>query len=100
MEKNIASHDLTDMMIYQRMNEGSRKLYFEETFAFFRKIAGKVITSLEQLERTVRTSVREMRSLYGRQSVYVNTAGAFYAVALASIVISFFWLMLLLNVTI
>jgi len=99
MEKNIASHDLSDMMIYEGMYAQSRRFYFKQKFAYLKKIVQMAYSFVEHLIRSIKQigSRIGQRSLLARPTGLTSTAVAFYSVFAASVLISFFWFTLLLS---
>jgi dihydroneopterin aldolase len=97
MEKNIASHDLSDMMIYEGMYAQSRRFYFKQKFAYLKKIAERAYSFAERLIRSVKHIGQ--RSMLVKPTGFTSTAAAFYSVFAASVLISFFWFNLLLSAT-
>jgi hypothetical protein len=96
MEKNIASHDLSDMMIYEGMKEQSERFHFKQRFAPILKIVEKGYQALELVGKFAKGLVHTPRkSVRTRQGEFVSTATAMYSILFASVVLSFFWLNLL-----
>jgi hypothetical protein len=101
MEKNIASHDLSDMMIYEGMYAQSRRFYLKQKFAYLKKMIQAAYSFAERLIRSVKqlSSRISQRSSLVKSSGFTSTAVAFYSVFAASVLISFFWFTLLLSAT-
>ncbi len=94
MEKHIARFDATDMMLFGGMYEHARKLQFKQYFARTRKVITHIYAGFEQTLRTVRTLPR-VWSLAPADSDSMVTA--VYSIAVATVLISFFWLSLFLG---
>ena len=95
MEKHIASHDLSDMMVYEGMQAQSRKFHFKQPFAPLGKVIEKVYKVLELAGKITKRSPQ--RSLHMKETEFSTTATAIYSISVASVLISFFWLTLLLS---
>ncbi len=96
MEKNIASHDLSDMMVYEGMQVQSQRFHFKQRFAPLLKIIEKGYQALELVGKFAKDLVHAPRKgVRTRQGEFTNTATAMYSILFASVVLSFFWLNLL-----
>lgn len=101
MEKNIASHDLSDMMVYEGMYAQGRRFYFRQKFVYLQKIAASIVGMFEHVGKMVRSAMSTSpRSIYSKQVHFSSTANAISAISLASILISFFWLTLYFSATV
>jgi hypothetical protein len=95
MEKNIASHDVTDMMVYEGMYAQSRRFQFRHRFAPLEKFIEKCMNMYERAGR----DSRKTTAVIGERDtgIFSSTAAAVSAITIASILISFFWITLLLS---
>jgi len=99
MEKNIASHDLSDMMVYEGMHAQSLRFHFKQKFASVKRMLEKGYKALEHVGKFTKNLWKTpQRSLGQRQMGLGTTAAAAYAIIVASAMITFFWLSLLLTV--
>jgi hypothetical protein len=94
MEKNIASHDLSDMMIYEGMHAQSQRFQFKQHFLPLQRFAEKCLKAYERAGKASRK-----KSHNEGTDFLDNTVAAVYSIGIASVVISFFWLTLLLSPT-
>jgi hypothetical protein len=100
MEKNIASHDLSDMMVYEGMEAQSRDFHSRQRLTSVQRIVEPLNKAYEHLGRFAKRKMRASgRSVYDKEIDFSNTATAIYSITVASVLISFFWLTLLLSPT-
>jgi hypothetical protein len=98
MEKNIVSHDVSDMMVYEGMQAQARRFYFKQRFARIHRV---IDASFSKLERTLKATKRSRNIVNTPETQNVSWATAvmaMYAITVASVLISFFWLALVLAV--
>jgi hypothetical protein len=96
MEKNIASVDLSDMMVYEGMDKQSRRFEFKQQFAFVGKTIDATFRALERVFKGRRARSRESVLQFADPD-FSDTATVVYSITIASVLISFFWLTLLLS---
>lgn len=98
MEKNIAVHDLSDMMVFEGMNKQSRKLYLQQALGIFKKTADVCVRFVQKTVSFVkRLFVPKRLTFADVDEVFTDTKKAVYAIAIASGAISFFWFALLIS---
>jgi len=98
MEKRIATADLSDMMVFEGMHEQSQKLEFKQSFATVRRTVDMLYSKIEHLFKRPKQG-QAVRALQFEESDLGSMATAIYSVCVASVLISFFWLSLLLSPT-
>ncbi len=97
MEKNIASHDVSDMLVYEGMRSQSSRLYIKQKFVHIKKIAEKLLRVFELGGKFTKRTPQ--RLVYSKDVHFSSTASAVSAICVASLLITFFWLTLLLDAT-
>jgi hypothetical protein len=95
MEKNIASVDLSDMMVYEGMDKQSRRFEFKQHFAFVGKAVDATFRTFESIFKGRRRTRENV--LQFADPDFSDTATVIYSITIASVLISFFWLTLLLS---
>jgi hypothetical protein len=98
MEKNIASHDLSDMLVYDNLDARSKKFTIKHTFEPVRKLIDHSFSALESLGKSCRRAFTAPRQTVRKNEdlVFTDTAAAVYSIIVASTLLSFFWLSLLI----
>lgn len=95
MEKNIASSDASDMMVYEGMRQQSRRFHLKPSFAPINKITD----ALYQIYEYLFSRSKRGQPLQFEETGFPSMATAIYSIIIASVLISFFWLTLLLSPT-
>lgn len=98
MEKHIASHDLSDMMIFEGMHEQSQRFHIKQSFVTVRKTIDVLYSKIEHLFKRSKQG-QAVQALQFEEPDLGSTATAIYSICVASVLISFFWLSLLLSPT-
>ncbi len=87
-------------MVYEGMRLQSSRLYIKQKFVHVKKIAEKLLRMFELGGKFVKNIARTSpRSIYSKEVHFSSTASAVSAISVASLLITFFWLTLLLNAT-
>lgn len=97
MEKHIASHDASDMMVYENLRTQASKLDIKLRFGLVRGALEKIFRGFELLGRFAKQLRRSSSGFFQpKHTDFSSTATAVYSITIASVLISFFWLTLLL----
>jgi len=97
MEKRLASHDLSDMIMYESMEAHSRRYTIKLAFAPVRKLIDQSFNALSALRRSFKRAFTSDKTAHNEPDIFIaNTAVAVYSIMAASLLITFFWLSLLI----
>ena len=100
MEKNIASYDLSDMMVQKGLHDLSRRFNYKHQKGILKKAVESVYKTSEQTVRFFKRKIVSVKhSLESRSIVsFDSTQSVFYFVSAFTVVASFLWFMLLMTV--
>lgn len=98
MEKNIAVHDLSDMMVFEGMQTQSKKILLAQALSPFKKAMDYSVNTITTMVGSIKRAFKPKALAFTEvDEVFADTKKAIYAIAIASGAISFFWFALLIS---